>query len=372
MIRKAVELIRYVLSRFDPIIFALCTFSSMFGITLIMSATSSYGTKKFVVVQLCAFLMGLCAAFLIVLIDYKNLMSLSGIIYGLCIFMLILTLLIGKEVNGNKNWIIVGPLSLQPSEFVKIGFIITFASHIKKVREYINRPSAIIQLGIHFAVIFGLVMMEGDLGTGFVFLFIFIIMLFAAGLHWLYFAVGGTVIIAAAPFVFEKLPNYQRMRILAVYDPSLDPLGFGYHTIQSKIALGSGGLTGAGLFGGIQTQYGILPEKQTDFIFSVAGEELGFVGSIIILLLVSAIIFRTFYIAKHSRDFDGMLICVGVGAVFLFQAAENIGMCLGILPVIGITLPFFSYGGSSMLTSVCLMGLVMSVNSHRKGGFFKK
>ncbi len=372
MPRRIVDFFMYVIKRFDLMLFLLCTVSSFYGIMLISSATSGFGTSKYVIVQTCAMLMGLAGTFLIVLIDYENLMSLSKYIFGLCIFALVLTLIIGIEVNGNKNWIVVGPLSIQPSEFVKVGFIVSFATHITRVRNSINHPRSLIPLCLHFGIIFGLVMLEGDLGTGLVFLFIFVIMMFAAGLHWLYFTVTGVAVIAAAPLVFSKMPTYQQMRILAVYDPSLDPLGFGYHTIQSKIALGSGGLTGSGLFNGIQTQYSILPEKQTDFIFSVAGEELGFVGNFIIILLLCSIIFRVFYIAKTARDFCGMLICAGVGAVFLFQAAENIGMCLGLLPVIGITLPFFSYGGSSMLACILLMGLVMSVNSHRKGGFFKK
>lgn len=361
-----------VFSRFDGILTALCVVSGFFGMTVILSATDSFGTKKYVVVQLCAMLLGLGAAFVLVLLDYENLLSLSKYIYGLCVFALILTLIIGTEVNGNKNWIMLGPVNVQPSEFVKAGFIISFAAHLNKVRDYINYPRAILPLGLHFGVIFALVMMEGDLGTGIVFTFIFVVMLFAAGLHRLYFAVGAVAVAAATPIVFNHLSEYQQKRILAVYDPTLDPLGYGYHTIQSKIALGSGGLTGSGLFDGIQTQYGILPEKQTDFIFSVAGEELGFVGNMIILILLTSIIIRVFYVAKNARDFTGMLICSGVGAVFFFQAAENIGMCLGLLPVIGITLPFFSYGGSSMLASMCLAGLVCSVNSHRKGGFFRK
>ncbi len=361
-----------ILKKFDPIMLALCCASSFLGLFLIMSATSSFGSKKYVVVQLCAMLLGIFAAFLIVLIDYRNLSSLSIYLFGLCIFMLVLTLIIGQERLGNKNWIIIGPLSIQPSEFVKAGFIVTFATHLNKVKEYINRPRAVIPLLFHFGIILVLIMLEGDLGTALVYVFIFIVMMFAAGLHWLYFAVSGVAVIAAAPFVFNSLSDYQQMRILAVYDPQLDPLGYGYHTIQSKIAIGSGGLTGEGIFNGIQTQYSILPEKQTDFIFSVAGEELGFVGCTVILILLSAIIIRTFFVAKNARDFTGMLICSGVGAVFFFQSAENIGMCLGLLPVVGITLPFFSYGGSSMLAGMCLMGLVMSVNSHRKGGFFKK
>lgn len=360
------------LKKFDPILLALSTASAVFSIFLVMSATYSFGTKKYVIIQLSALLLGLFAAFIILLIDYENLSSLSIYLFGLCVFLLVLTLFIGEERLGNKNWIIIGPVSIQPSEFVKAGFIVTFAAHLNKVKTFINRPRAVIPLCIHFGIIFVLIMLEGDLGTGLVYLFMFIVMMFAAGLHWLYFAVCGVTALAAAPFVFSKLSDYQQMRILAVYDPELDPLGYGYHTIQSKIAIGSGGLTGEGIFSGIQTQYSILPEKQTDFIFSVAGEELGFFGCTLILVLLTAIIIRTFYIAKNARDFTGMLICAGVGSVIFFQAAENIGMCLGLLPVVGITLPFFSYGGSSMLAGMCLIGLVMSVNSHRKGGFFKK
>lgn len=370
--RKILSFFQYIFDKTDKLLLALSVSSSVFGMILILSATDSFGTKKYVVVQLAAMLIGLAAAVLILVIDYENLVNLDKYIFGLCIFALVLTLLIGTEVYGNKNWIIIGPLSIQPSEFVKAGFIVTFASHINKVRDYINYPRAVIPLVIHFGVIFGLVMMEGDLGTGLVFTFIFVIMMFAAGLHRLYFIIGAVGIAAATPFVFNNLSEYQQMRILAVYDPTLDPLGYGYHTIQSKIALGSGGLAGAGLFEGVQTQYSVLPAKQTDFIFSVAGEELGFIGSMLILVLMSSIILRIFIMAKKARDFKGMLICAGVGAVFLFQAAENIGMCLGLLPVIGITLPFFSYGGSSMLSSMLLIGLVMSVGSHSRVGFFKK
>ncbi len=351
---------------------SLCTVCAVFGITLITSATDSFGTKKLVVVQIAAMLMGIVAIIVILFLDNENLIRYSKIVYGLCIFALVLTLIIGKEVLGNKNWIIIGPISIQPSEFVKAGFIVTFAAHIKKVRGYINSPSAIIPLCLHFGIIFALVLAEGDLGTALVFLFVFIMMLFAAGLHAMYFIVSIVAVVAATPFVFSKLAHYQQMRILAVYDPSLDPLGYGYHTIQSKIALGSGGLTGSGLFDGIQTQYSVLPEKQTDFIFSVAGEELGFVGNIAIIALMTVIIIRIFVTAKRCRSFGDMLICVGVGSVFLFQTVENIGMCLGLLPVIGITLPFFSYGGSSMLASMCLIGLVMSAASHNRIGFFRK
>ena len=226
------------LKKFDPILLMLSTASAVFSIFLVMSATYSFETKKYVVVQLAAMLMGLFAAFLIILIDYENLSSLSIYLFGLCVFMLVLTLIIGEERLGNKNWIILGPVSIQPSEFVKAGFIVTFATHLNKVKAFINRPRAVVPLCIHFGIIFTLIMLEGDLGTALVYFFIFVVMMFSAGLHWLYFAVCGVTALAATPFVFSKLSDYQQMRILAVYDPELDPLGYGYHTIQSKIAIG--------------------------------------------------------------------------------------------------------------------------------------
>ena len=195
--------------KIDIILLFLCTLASVFGITLITSATDSFGTKKLVIVQSAAFLMGLFAILVLLFLDTENLMRFSWVIYGLCIFMLVLTLIIGKEVLGNKNWIIIGPISIQPSEFVKVGFIITFSNHLKKVRDYINHPTALIPLGIHVGIILALVLMEGDLGTTLVFFFVCVMMLFAAGLHWLYFAVSIVGIAAITPFAFCSSFNFE-------------------------------------------------------------------------------------------------------------------------------------------------------------------
>lgn len=362
----------HIYKRIDWLLLIPILISCAFGLLLISSATASFGTSKLIIVQTGGIILGLIAALVLLTIEHENLARFSVPIYGLCILLLVATLIFGKEVMGNKNWIALGPINIQPSEFVKIGFILTFAKHLSSVRDYINHMRALIPLGLHFAIIAGLVAMEGDLGTTLVFLFIFLMMLMAAGLHWGFFLGGGALVAAAAPFIFEHLDEYQQMRILAVYDPSLDPLGYGYHTIQSKIALGSGGLFGSGLYNGIQTQYGILPEKQTDFIFSVCGEELGFVGCLLIIALELAILFRLLYVARYAADHMGSFICIGLAAMLFMQAAENIGMCLGLLPVIGLTLPFFSYGGSSVLALCMSSGLAMSVNAARPKEFFFK
>ena len=364
--------IHHIYKRIDWLLLIPILISCAFGLLLISSATASFGTAKLIIVQTGGIVLGLIAALVLLTLEHENLARFSIPIYGLCILLLVATLLFGKEVMGNKNWIALGPINIQPSEFVKIGFILTFAKHLSSVRDYINNIRALIPLGLHFAVIAVLVALEGDLGTTLVFLFIFLAMLMAAGLHWGFFLAGGALVGAAAPFLFEHLDEYQQMRILAVYDPTLDPLGYGYHTIQSKIALGSGGLFGSGLYNGIQTQFGILPEKQTDFIFSVCGEELGFFGCLLIIALELAIIFRLLYVARYAADHMGCFICIGLAAMLFIQAAENIGMCLGLLPVIGLTLPFFSYGGSSVLALCMSSGLAMSVNAARPKEFFFK
>jgi rod shape determining protein RodA len=364
--------IRHVFKRIDWILLIPVLLSCGFGLLLISSATASFGTHKLIIVQAAGIFVGLVAALVLLTLEHENLARFPLIIYGCCILLLVATLIFGKEVMGNKNWISLGPVNVQPSEFVKIGFIITFAKHLSMVKEYLNNVRALIPLMIHFGGIAFLVALGGDLGTTLVFIFICLAMLAAAGLHWGYFLGAAVTIGVAAPFLFERLDEYQQMRILAVYDPSLDPLGYGYHTIQSKIALGSGGLTGSGLYKGIQTQFGILPEKQTDFIFSVCGEELGFLGCMLIIALELFIILRLLFIARKAPDLMGSLICIGLAAMLFVQAGENIGMCLGLLPVIGLTLPFFSYGGSSVLALCMSMGLAMSVNASRPKEYFFK
>ncbi len=372
MFEQVMLFIRHVIKRIDWILGALVILASSYGLLIISSATDTFGSRKMLIVQAFGILAGLFMCLVVLTLEHENLARFSIPIYILCILLLIFTLIFGKEVMGNKNWISLGPINVQPSEFVKIGFILTFSKHLSRVRLYINNIRALLPLAIHFLIIAVLVAMEGDLGTTLVFCFICLVMLMAAGLHWGFFLGGAAVVGIAAPFIFDRLETYQQMRILAVYDPSLDPMGFGYQTLQSQIALGSGGLTGSGLYNGIQTQYSILPEKQTDFIFSVCGEELGFIGCFFIILLETAIILRLLYIARNATDHMGCFICVGLAAMLFVQAAENIGMCLGLLPVIGITLPFFSYGGSSVLALCMSMGLAMSVNASRpKFHFFK-
>ncbi|MBQ3054556.1 MAG: rod shape-determining protein RodA [Oscillospiraceae bacterium] len=345
----------------DLFLLILSLIATGFGALLISSATKSYGAESYLKIQLFATLFGLILFFLLSLIDLESLCRGWKVLYVVNL-LLIASLIFfgtGAEDTGNKSWIRFGGIGIQPAELGKILFILTLSGHIYSLKDDITRFSSLLLLCIHAILPIALiVVVSHDLGTALVYLAIFLILLFCSGIKLRWFVAGLTVFAAAAPFLWTLLRPDQQMRIKVVFNPELDPLGRGYHAIQSKIALGAGGLLGRGLGNGTQTQYGYLPAKQTDFIFAVAGEELGLIGCLVIMILLTAIIIRCFIIANRSGDSPSSLVCVGVAGMFLFQTVENIGMCLGLMPIIGLTLPFFSYGGSSVLTVFWAIALV--------------
>ena len=348
----------------------LCTVASfLIGLLIIFSATRSMsGSSRYLILQTAAFFIGAVALFLIQKFDYDSLGQLAPYIYGINVTLLVVVLVIGegRESVGTKGWIRFGSIGIQPSELVKIGFIITFAKHIEHVHSDLNNFKNILALLLHAGLLIGLILMQPDAGTAMVFAMIMLLMLFVAGISWKYIVSAFGTIAAAAPLIwFYVLKDYQKGRIISFFSPESDPLGRGYHVIQSKIAIGSGQVVGRGLFSGIQTQLGFLPEKQTDFIFAVIGEELGLWGCLLVCALLLTIVCRIFYIAANSRDLLGELLCTGVGAMFMFHVIENIGMCVGLTPVTGIPLPFFSYGGSNIIASMLGIALVMLVSGSR-------
>lgn len=356
--------------KLDPYISVSVLISFIIGSLVILSATRSLNDSyRYIIVQSAAFVLGAVALYFIQKIDYDYMGQLAPYIYGLNIIMLVMVLFIGQggESVGTKGWIRFGPIGIQPSELVKIGFIITFAKHIEYVYHDLNHPKNIFLLLLHAGFIIGLVLLQPDYGTAMVFCTIALIMLFVAGISWKYIVSAIGVFALSAPLIwFYVLEPFQQKRILSFLSPESDPLGSGYHVIQSKIAIGSGKVIGRGLFSGVQTQFGFLPEKQTDFIFAVVGEELGLWGCLLVISLLITIICRCFSAAANSRDTFGEMMCVGVGSMFLFHVIENIGMCIGLTPVTGIPLPFFSYGGSNMITSMLGVALVMLVGSKRR------
>lgn len=300
-------------------------------------------------------------------VDYQKLRAVSPWIYGVTVLLLIVVLVAGKEVNGSKRWLEIAGFQFQPSEFMKVVIALQLASYFssQEVSSFPSIQKLILPVAfVLFPVL--LVLAEPDLGTAISIMAISTTIIVFVGVRWKYLAVMALGVIPLILPVWEHvLKPYQKRRILILLRPDLDPLGAGYHIRQSKIAIGSGMLWGKGFLKGTQNKLHFLPEKHTDFIFSVWAEEWGFVGCAVLLLLFSLLIFLTLRVARRSKDRYGSLIVVGMSALILWQALINIGMVIGLLPVVGITLPFVSYGGSSLITLCLAIGLIENVSMRR-------
>lgn len=377
--KKVLSSIKYFLKHADMLLFTLCLICSIFGIIVINSATQSYGNpQRYVAIQVIALILGIIAYVALTIIDSE---VIANQWLYLCIFnVVILFLLIPFGVEGgtgNRSWFRFFGVGLQPTEVIKITFIIILAKQASYLKEYknLNSPSSVAQLVLHFILLFTLIeLISSDLGNDLIIMFIFLIVIFIAGISWLWISLGIGIIAAFVPIAWNYiLKDYQKNRILAPYDSSIDPTGDSYmwQANQSKMALASGKLTGVGLGNGTQSQSDALAGKHTDFIFAVIGEELGMIACIVVILLLVAIIIRCCVVGVHSGSNLDLFICFGVAATITFQAFINIGMCMGITPVIGVALPFFSYGGSSMVTLFAAMGLVSGVKYRPKPKQFR-
>ena len=298
--------------------------------------------------------------------DYKMLQHYGNRLYIFNLIMLIAVMVLGQSALGAQRWIQIGPITLQPSEFSKIIMIISLATILEDKIGKLNTFRDLLPVAAYLGVPFLLVLKQPDLGTSLVFLAIFVGMIFAAGVNLRLLAMifGGGI--ACLPVVLHFLIDYQKMRIMVFIDPNVDPLGSGYHIIQSKIAIGSGMLFGKGLFGGTQSQLNFLPENHTDFIFAVVGEELGFVGAAILLILYLILLYRGVKIAREASDNFGMLLAVGISSMLAFHVLVNVGMTTGIMPVTGIPLPLMSYGVSSLTTNMMSIGILLNIYMRRQ------
>lgn len=339
------------------------------GLVVIFSATRSLdsGTRQ-MVVQIAAGMMGICLMLVLAAIDYESYTEFAKYIFIGSIAVLIFVLIFGegKEETGANSWIRIAGIGIQPSELVKLSFAVTFSIHLAKVKENINSIRTVAMLLLHFGVLFGLVILQNDTGTALVFLFMFLCMLFVAGISYKYVLAAIGAGVAALPLMWFLLSDYQKNRILVFLNPERDAAGAGFQVMQSKIAVGSGQAFGRGYLQGPQNQLGMLPEKDTDFIYGVIGEEFGFIGALLILALLLLLIIRCIYIAQKAKNDMGSFLCIGIAAMFIFHTFENICMCIGLMPVTGIPLPFVSYGGSSVLTNFMAIGLVLSVWTRRR------
>jgi rod shape determining protein RodA len=300
-------------------------------------------------------------------LNYKLWDRFVWVLYAVNIILLIGLVILGRKVSGAASWFSLGLIRFQPSEFAKILFIVTFAGYLSRYRQDLNRLSYLFFAFAQFILPFGLIILQPDLGTGLVFVAVFFCMLYVAGVDLLtllisifLFASGG---VAGAAFV---LKGYQLRRLTSFLDPQGDPLGSGYQLMQSKVAIGSGGLFGKGFFHGTQAKMGFLPASHSDFIFSAFCEQAGLIGAIIVLLMFLWMLMRIVRIGSKAEDLFAVYICAGIFMMFAFQAAQNIGMTVGLFPITGIPLPFVSYGGSSLMTNACAIGLLLNISVRRR------
>ncbi len=374
------------LHKADLVLLALCVAATTFGIVLIYSATQ-YRTllHNCALKQFLAMCLGLVCYVIFSYLDLEVLMERwKWLLAGSVAFMLLLLTPLGDKVlaaqTGNLNWLNIPglPFNIQPAEIVKIAFILLLAKHLvwlQNSRKGISSLSSVIQMAGNFLFFAVLIMgISGDMGMVAIYAGIFVVMVWAAGVSRWWFvggvaALGGSVslglfVLSKTSYWAKFLSNYRVKRFLTLFDHDLDPRGIGWHQTRSLLAIGSGKLTGQGYLHGIQTQSfnsESLPERHTDFIFAACGEELGMIGCIAVLLLLSAIILRCLYVGWKAPSKFSSLVAIGFAGMLLFQVALNVGMCLFVAPVIGITLPFFSYGGSSILTMYISMGIVSGI-----------
>ncbi len=354
----------------DKILLLLTFFASTYGCMAVFSATHYMeSVRPFLVHSLCT-VTGIAIACVISLIDYEKFMNRWYLFAALGLIPVILTFFIGFAPEGtdDKAWLNLGFTTFQPSELMKICFIITFSTHLGKVKKNINKIKYLLPVCLHGMVPVLLIFIQGDAGTALVFAFMVAFMLVAAGVSWKYFLGAFSAAVVASPIAyFLVLNDEHRERIMNMFDIDADIQGVGWQQYRGRLALANGGFFGQGYLNGQLTQSGKagVPEGHNDFIFVTIGEELGFLGCLVVLILLLAVCIRCLRVAYLSAKNEGKYICIGIFSMLFAQVVINIGMCTSITPVIGITLPFFSAGGTSLLCLFLGVGLVLSVYMHR-------
>ena len=365
------QLIRRIWNTFlsgDKILLLLCLVTSSLGCIAIASATAHHETLRYVFVQMGAIAIGVIFYVLVSCIDLEFISEhrLALVIFNTLLLLLLIPFGVDYD-SGNKSWLDFPflPFAIQPAELCKITFILILASVMASNQRKISSFKSVITMVLHLGLLFGTNMvLSKDAGVSLIFAFIFVGMAWAGGVHLGWFGIGGALLAALAPFAWFKLMSpHQKNRIMVLFDPTIDPQGIDerYHTKRSLLSLTGGGLLGQGLFKGNRTQIGALPAQHTDYIFSAIGEEMGFIGCLAVLVMLFASVARCIWVGLRSQDLLRRLICFGAASALIFQVTINVGMCLGVMPVIGLTLPFISYGGSSIITLYALLGLVSGV-----------
>ena len=351
----------------DWVLLLLCLVTAAFGLVVITSATSAAkfeGNTRYIVVQLASIILGVVAYAIVSSIDIEFMSEQRNLLVIFNIFLLLLLIPFGTDNNtGNRSWLDLPlmPMYIQPAEICKITYIIIMASVMNSHKTSISNIPSVFHMVMHLVILVGLnLALSSDMGVSLIFVFIFIGMAFAGGVHLGWFALAIAGIAVAIPILWPLLGEYQQERILVLIDPSFDAQGIGarYHFKLNLLSLTGGGLMGQGLFDGTRTQGGLLFAQHTDYIFSSIGEELGFFGCLLVMAMQFAIVARCIWVGMRAQDYIRRLVCYGAASALIFQITINIGMCIGVMPVIGLTLPFISYGGSSMVTIFAMLGLV--------------
>lgn len=358
-----------IFSKIDPVLLICTVLLSLISIVTVFGAMDNFGTRK-LIMQLAMTVAGVIATVIIVQFDYHWIVDKLWIIMlAASALLLIVTLVFGSSgenmETANRSWLKIPGIGImiQPSEFVKIAMVCSYAKHISLVGDRINKPKEVISLALHAGLIVGLILVSGDLGVALVYMAFLMIMLFTAGLSIWYFVVGFTLVILAFPFLWDHLAEYQQQRIIVGFNPELDPMGKGMQPLLSKQCISNGGFFGIGLMG--KGDYEVLPASHTDFIFATVCEKFGMLGGMVLIVLLVVMVVRMLMLSRRCGDDYGKYICIGVAAIVIVQTVENLGMCLAMLPVVGLTLPFVSCGGSSVLATYVLVSLVHSVYGHK-------
>lgn len=352
----------------DIVLLVMCLIVASFGLVVIASATQApkYGGNiRYITVQAVAICLGtmMYVVFSSINLELFSEYRLAMVVLNSFLLLMLLSPLGTDHDTGNRSWIDLGIISVQPAEICKITYILIMASVMSSHQNRISHPVSVTHMLLHLGLLVGPnLVISSDMGVSLIFVFIFIGMAFTGGVSLWWFAAAIGAIAGMAPILWQFLGTYQRNRILILFDDSIDPLGINerFHSRMNMMSLTGGGITGQGLFNGTRTKEGALFAQHTDYIFSAVGEELGFLGCLVIMLMELAIIARCIYVGIRCHDYMNRLVCFGAASSLMFQVMINVGMCIGVMPVIGLTLPLISYGGSSVLTNFVMLGLVSS------------
>jgi rod shape determining protein RodA len=358
---------RRLVQNFDWMLMVLVMLICGIGILNLYSAgyNRGEGTPLFVK-QLYWLAVGLGVLAVTLIYDYRHLEKLSYPLYIISILLLVGVMFGGKMVSGSRRWLALGPITFQPAELAKIAIILVLATYFsQRPRLEALRLKHLIIPGVLVLIPVGLIIKQPDLGSGILVALVAASMILFVGVRWRILLGSALTMVMLSPLIWHFLKDYQRQRVLTFLDPGRDPLGSGYHILQSMIAVGSGQFWGKGFLEGTQSQLYFLPEQHTDFVFSVFAEEWGFVGSVVLLLLFMGLVFWGLWVARDCKDRFGHLLAVGVTALIFWQVFINLCMVTGFLPVVGIPLPLFSYGGSSLITTLLGVGFLLNIRMRR-------